>query len=232
MLRKGNLATRCVALAIIAGSLVLPAQAMGNQHEPEMGVSTQGDKVVLIGYGPGNGVSVNYRDPSFQEVMKGAEGAYVVYADGAYAGNSGCKNAGTYKVECLDVGLTGVTAYLGEGADMLRLNRGTQAVPKSDVNRIYGGGGSDSLRGGKGADYINGEGGNDSATGAGGADQLGSLMGLDADDWDNGKDAFRGGRGKDRILARDLAKDKLIDCGAGDDKARRDKNVDPKPVSC
>lgn len=221
---------RFFLLGAMAAALAFPAQAIGN-HESDVFVWNGYLHLQASGADGGKDTHIKYRQPSFQETLKGAEGAYIILESGLSAGN-GCKNIGPDKVECLDVELPGVKAFLGDGADILSVNRGTEAVPKSERLFLYGEDGQDTLRGGNGGDYINGGEGNDSAIGGPGADRLGSLMSDNGSWWDTDKDRFRGGKGKDEILARDLSRDSLISCGPGNDKARRDKNIDPKPVSC
>ena len=47
-----------------------------------------------------------------------------------------------------------------------------------------------------------------------------------------GADILRGFAGRDLLNARDRARDKEIQCGAGRDRDARTDRVDPNPVSC
>ena len=79
-------------------------------------------------------------------------------------------------------------------------------------DRIYGNGSGDRLIGGAGNDTLIGGDGNDQLSGG------------------TGVDSFQGQAGNDALAAQDGVRDKLLDGGAGTDKATRDR-IDPAPVS-
>ncbi|CAN5529377.1 hypothetical protein BH10ACT11_BH10ACT11_02630 [soil metagenome] len=109
-----------------------------------------------------------------------------------------------------------VDVSLGPGNDTAELG------PVAD--KADGGGGNDTIIGSAGDDLLKGGSGNDTLDGG----TSGNSSGFGKSD---GVDTFIGGPGKDKILAKDLTKDKKIDCGSGKDKAKRD-SFDPKPKSC
>jgi Ca2+-binding RTX toxin-like protein len=118
---------------------------------------------------------------------------------------------------------TGTVLVGKAGRDVLR---GTAAT---DI--LFGRGGRDELLGRGGADCLYGEGGNDSLAGGSGSDALFGGDGADRLTDVDGRDRFSGGRGNDRIDARDRlpggrrAAD-TVSCGAGRDRAlvdRRDR---------
>lgn len=105
---------------------------------------------------------------------------------------------------------------LNRGDDTFRMRipwrRGSFDGEKGD-DTIIGSAADSVLYGGSGQDVLKGRGGDD------------VILGL------NGHDRLRGGSGDDRLRADDDDRDRLIDCGPGDDKAFIDA-IDPEPRHC
>ena len=87
---------------------------------------------------------------------------------------------------------------------------------KSDFERIYGGNGSDEIRGGSRGEYLSGGGsiGNDILIGRGGPDSLDGNDGSDALNGGEGYDYLYGEVGDDTIDSFDEGED-YVDCGSG-----------------
>ncbi len=110
-------------------------------------------------------------------------------------------------------------------------------------NELTGNGGNDTVNGGLGNDKVSGSGGIDRLLGGLGNDRIfggtenDNMVGAAGNDvitGNAGKDIFIGKKGNDRLIARDGARDKKIDCGPGSRKKEsvtRDRR-DPKAKSC
>jgi Ca2+-binding RTX toxin-like protein len=85
-----------------------------------------------------------------------------------------------------------------------RVDLATATNPLTIPSTLSGEDGSDTMAGGVGNDLISGGG---------------------------GPDAARGGPGSDRLNMRNNDRDRVIDCGAGNDVAQVDKR-DPRPTGC
>jgi hypothetical protein len=110
-----------------------------------------------------------------------------------------------------------VSASLGPGDDI--------AQTSFLADRIRAGDGDDRLNPGPGDDLASGDSGADVVRGGWPKD-----FGLPISRSD-GRDRLLGGDGGDRILAKDLTKDRRIDCGGGSDTVRRDR-FDPAGRHC
>jgi Ca2+-binding RTX toxin-like protein len=93
------------------------------------------------------------------------------------------------------------------------------------TNVLRGSGGANKLIGTNGPDNINGRGGADEIKGRGDDDALKGGKGGDSIGGGKGFDRLIGGPGNDRINARDGRPDE-INCGAGNDYAKVDRNED------
>ena len=91
------------------------------------------------------------------------------------------------------------------------------------------------LIGGRGEDAIIAGDRHDFASGGAGADSMRGMYGDDEIYGEAGSDTLRGGPGDDYIGAawpgtRD--RDRLIDCGPGNDEVSIDGGIDPRPIRC
>lgn len=93
------------------------------------------------------------------------------------------------------------------------------------ADTVHGGDGDDRLEPGPGDDVVRGDSGADVLRGGWRGD-LARAFGRS-----DGRDKLFGDQGKDRVLAKDFTKDKRIDCGDGQDVARRD-SFDPAAKHC
>lgn len=152
-----------------------------------------------------NSVSVVFRDftePSLNDTFTVTDGRAPVQA------GTGCQ-AGGLRAVCSGrlvtptVSITLVRVKLGDGNDVLSLSKfdANGTFPPAQVN---GGLGDDTITSSEGRDFIV----------AGG-----------------GVNTVRSGGGTDRLLMRNGRRDRLIDCGDGEDSAVVDR-IDPLPVSC
>jgi Ca2+-binding RTX toxin-like protein len=91
------------------------------------------------------------------------------------------------------------------------------------VLRAVGGRGADGLSGNASNDYLNGVGRSDVLKGRAGKDRL--FAGP-------GRDLVYGGGGNDFLWALDDDRDRVIDCGRGNDRAFIDRHLDPEPIRC
>jgi Ca2+-binding RTX toxin-like protein len=127
-----------------------------------------------------------------------------------FAGGSGFDVAGFARAA------VGISARIGGRATLASGECGAGAA--SSVGRdnevLEGTPAGDRLVGSGVAEQIWGREGNDFIRGRGGADEL------------------RGFAGRDLIDARDGRRDRLVQCGAGRDRAARVDRADPKPLSC
>ena len=127
-----------------------------------------------------------------------------------FAGGSGFDVAGFARAEVAISARIGGRATLASGgcgagaaSSIGRDSEVLEGTPKGD--RLVGSGGAEQIWGREGNDFI---------LGRGGADEL------------------RGFAGRDLIHARDGRRDRLVQCGAGKDRAARIDRVDPRPLSC
>ncbi len=147
--------------------------------------------------------------------------------EGVVAGD-GCTQVSSDQVRCQDsLALTGIQVELASRSDFLEVDgTGSDAVPTGLPVTVYGGQGDDTIRSGRGSDRLFGDSGADFIAAGRGDDLLG-------DSRDLGRDSYLGGPGRDRIRARDGSRDRRIDCGGGrGERARRDRGLDPRAVSC
>ena len=132
------------------------------------------------------------------------------------------------------VGTPGADVLVGTGVHDVLSGRGGDdcLFGLGGEDRMTGGTGVDLLNGGSSDDRINGGAGVDLLIGGGGSDQLKGDAGDDKFRGGNGNDEITPGAGKDNvaaqggddiIYARDGARD-TIDCGAGRDKVKADRN--------
>jgi Ca2+-binding RTX toxin-like protein len=166
------------------------------------------DMLIVNGSMERNEISVRYDAPS---------GSYVIADAAEPIAGTGCTWVSRHAQSCettpdADVAITGQ-----EGRDWIEVESGTPKL----AAKIDGGKGKDVLRGGSGPDDISGGGGHDVIRGRNGADSL----------TDFGGDWYHGGRGRDILYALNRDRDRLIDCGVGEDEAAVDDN-DPKPREC
>ncbi|WP_183094039.1 PD40 domain-containing protein [Nocardioides stalactiti] len=140
------------------------------------------------------------------DVLRGGEGA-----DSMDGGLDADLLAGGPGLDTAQYGgrLVGVLVSLGAGgADDGSREDGTlgeRDTVRGSVENVTGGSGADTLVGSEVANQL---------TGGAGADEL------------------RGGDGRDVLRANDGIKDRVIDCGDGDDAAAIRDSIDPAPISC
>jgi Ca2+-binding RTX toxin-like protein len=91
------------------------------------------------------------------------------------------------------------------------------------VVRATGGRGADRLTGNALDDYLRGDEGRDRLSGDAGKDEIFS---------GRGHDFAYGGGGNDLLWVRDRDRDRVIDCGRGNDRAFIDRKLDPEPLRC
>lgn len=175
-------------------------------------------------------------------------GLIVVEAEGQI-----CTQPVANTTACVD---TGTTAGVPDGSTgtgenpLIKLGDRDDTLVSDNVGdlEVIGGSGDDNMRGGSrpiiggtfegevfgndpSPEYFRGQGGDDVLKGFGQPDDLDGGKGNDRVVGGKGKDGLYGGGGNDFLNARDGQKDKWINCGPGNDKAKVDK-IDPKPVSC
>jgi Ca2+-binding RTX toxin-like protein len=110
------------------------------------------------------------------------------------------------------------------GDDCLRGELGRDRLEGSDGDdTLLGGPDADTLVGGAGTDRMNGGDGSDNLAGSRGADVLAGDSGPDRLAGDGGVDVHRAGQGNDFVSAADGHRE-IVDCGAGRDRARVDRN--------
>jgi Ca2+-binding RTX toxin-like protein len=88
---------------------------------------------------------------------------------------------------------------------------------------MAGGRGEDRLTGNRLNDYLRGDQRSDRLSGRAGKDDLYG---------DAGHDYVFGGGGNDLLWVQDDDRDDVIDCGAGNDRAYIDRELDPEPLRC
>ena len=160
-----------------------------------------------------------------------------------------CTQPVANRTACVD---TGTTAGIPDGETgtgenpVIKLGDRDDFLSSDNVGdlEVIGGSGDDTMRGGSrpviggaefgndaSSEYFRGQGGDDVLKGFGQPDTIDGGKGNDKIDGGKGKDDLYGGGGNDVINARDGQRDRRINCGPGNDKAKVDK-VDPSPVSC
>lgn len=147
--------------------------------------------------------------------------------DATLTPGDGCTDAGApNQVFCPTEGTTSVSVNTLDLADRVFI----QTIGITPIVTVLAGTGKDEVQGGDNtAETIRGGRGDDvlAAGGSLDTDPLDVLVG------GAGRDTLSGQGGPDKLKAKDGERDKLIDCGDGDDpEARRDRGLDPRPVSC
>ena len=126
-------------------------------------------------------------------------------------------------VTCVDGGLTTGVLKMGDRADAVCT---CGAIPLTMSLTILGGEGGDDLTGGQAPEVIKGGRGKDVLSGGDVSSDV--LVGGPGADKFFGSDYV-----PDQINAKDGERDKVIDCGDGDDpKPKYDHGLDPKPLNC
>lgn len=128
-----------------------------------------------------------------------------------------CEAIDPDEVQCRRWPRDGFAAGLGPGDDRFRM------LMRGRGGSLSGGRGDDEIYSGDHRNVMLGQGGQDDLRGRGGND---SLFG------DPGHDLLVGGAGNDRLEARNRDRERLIDCGVGNDVALIDPRLDPSPVGC
>jgi Ca2+-binding RTX toxin-like protein len=150
-----------------------------------------------------------------------AQQRYLISDTAGVIPGQNCAALSSTSVQCVRLAIygpgDGFGAVLQAGDDTLRLTGDAR------YGRLDGGPGADTIISGNARNVIVGDDGNDTLRGHSGND---GLFG------DRGLDALHGGGGNDRLEARNLDRDRLIDCGAGRDVALIDPMRDPKPIGC
>jgi hypothetical protein len=244
---------RGIAVAIIAivVAVAMDSMATGTSY---VSSATSGPRSLNVKtYERGASVTISV------EVTDGQPTAYLVqdFWHAAQAGE-GCENESPVLVRCpfnkrnVWVTLDGRRSHLRLFGDLRTHVRGT------DGSGVLGGEGEDFITtnnglasGLRGRDVLTGAGGDDLLLGGGNADRL--LAGAGSDDMDGGSgrdilaaglgedyviggaaaDIVRAGAGDDEVVANDNFRDKLIDCGPGDDdRAAVDRHLDRNVRGC
>jgi len=127
--------------------------------------------------------------------------------------------------DCEQESATAVSCLSYNGHFRVRLMAGDDGLTLTGIREgiVTAGGGSDDVHGAAGSEDLYGDEGDDDVVGATGDDLL---------DGGPGADELRGSAGADKIRAADGKADAVIDCGPGDDFARIDRGLDPRPRHC
>jgi Ca2+-binding RTX toxin-like protein len=174
--------------------------------------------------GPGDDVleaGENYNGPdNGNDSLRGNAGSDVLYADpgadrldGAAGNDLLVSSVATCQGHSYHGGPGDDTVSYGRSDDALRVELGGGGGPSGCGRMDQVGGDNESLEGSNGPDLLIGDGGANSFFGHSGAD------------------SFFGRGGNDFIDAIDGQRDKVIDCGGGNDEVVRDR-ADPDPVGC
>jgi Ca2+-binding RTX toxin-like protein len=211
-----------------------------------------GSALEIVGY-PGATNAIDVRFQASAPDAAGALGPRFLVDDtvGANALGSLCFRPAPETASCDATAVTGITAYLQDGSDVLAIaSEAPDAVPAIYPATIRGGIGDDIVKAGLGDDDIDGEAGKDTLAGGPGADEVSGgpgydgLIGFEGDDslfggagddalfGQKGRDRFRGGNGRDVLVARDGKPDRRLDCGPGKPERALIDREDPRPTSC
>ena len=151
-----------------------------------------------------------------------------------------CNQVSANRVRCSLYEPGGIRAVLGEGDDSIEVDS-TRRAPvvvtgyggndsifistptDATSSRLQGNGGSDLIVGGASGDRLRGGAGHDVVKGLAGDDLLAGK---------GGADVLRGGAGNDRLKATHDDADRSLRCGPGEDSAKVDRKLDPKPLQC
>ena len=128
----------------------------------------------------------------------------------------GCESVDSMNASCNTPYGMDVYAELGDGDDIVSLF-------DPMILRATGGAGADRLSANTQDDFLRGGMGPDRLSGRQGNDRLYTRQ---------GQDSVFGGAGNDFLWALDRDRDHIIDCGAGNDRAFIDRNLDPEPLHC
>jgi hypothetical protein len=195
--------------------------------------TTEPSQVSAIGLGPhgepgGVGIisgpgahQIAVRNPTPVTIIVSDSGGVTAQAGcGSPAGFSppgcGCESIDTMTVRCDTPYGTHVGARGSAGDDTIR-------VLDPIVLWARGRSGADHLAGNARNDYLNGDEGDDELSGHAGNDRVYS---------GSGHDVAYGGDGNDLLLTKDQDRDRVIDCGRGNDRAFIDRGLDPQPRHC
>jgi Ca2+-binding RTX toxin-like protein len=209
------------AIGALALSLAAPGIASSEPvHVVAVGPGEHGPPGLVVVTGSIDADRVTVKSPA-PDIVDASSGAGVV-------ADTGCQYGGVLvpaeSCGCQSVDFASATCRTHGAAAVTRLLSG------DDVARA---GGSVSLgaRGGRGADRLTGDEMRDFLQGAQGRDRLSARGGDDELDGGTGRDAAFGGRGDDVLALQDGDRDRVIDCGPGDDLALIDNN-DPRAQGC
>lgn len=153
--------------------------------------------------------------------MEQGTGSYLVSdAAGIVPGND-CETIDAHQIRCARHTSAALPdrfgASLGDGDDQFAIEMFGRG------GEINGGEGDDTIRSAEHRNVVLGDDGQDRLVGRGGND---GLIG------GHGRDSLYGGRGNDRLDARQRDRDRVVDCGRGNDVALLDRRLDPKPRGC
>jgi hypothetical protein len=173
ILTRGKSATIATGAAIVA-ALALPSAASAATVSLTGGVAT-----FAATAGEANHVTVS------------RVSGYLLFDDSgvtSMTAGAGCSPAGTQKVACPELGVTAISADLGDGNDYLY-----------EYTTFYGVSLPTTVFAGAGTDYVRTSGGADTISGGAGADNLGGGGGDDTIDGNEGADVVSGGSGTDTV---------------------------------
>ncbi len=146
-------------------------------------------------------------------------GQYVIDSNLPVSPSNNCEATTVTEARC-DHFVDGESIHMEGRRGDDRLTVLTAAYPAA----AFGGPGEDRIKATAGRNVLFGDDGHDRISSGAGNDRIGG---------GRGRDRSLAGAGNDRLIEDDRQRDRLIDCGAGDDDvARVDAGLDPEPVGC
>jgi len=198
------MSARLVVVSVAALALLVPQGASARIIVSDLPQGPVRSTLVVLGTQGDNRVAVSFTEPDF--IVKSPEGIKSFH----------CTPEDSTTVRCPRYGPR-IRVSLRDGDDRLTLTSavvGGVADGEGGADTLIGSSSRNDLIGGLGADTLRGRGGDD------------RLLPQE------GTDALWGGVGDDRIHADDDHRDRIIDCGPGNDLAFVDRGVDPDPEHC
>lgn len=202
---------RAVLLGVVVCALLLAHTANAGPATEPVYVTDPGSiggppNLGVLGHRTDDVVTIGFADPN-----------YIVTSPNGVVSPDCAIESGTRAV-CFRYG-PGLAVFMRDGDDHVDLNstavRGYSIQGRGGNDTLLGSPARNILLGGHGRDRLEGARGRDLLVGGPGVDQM----------W--------GQRGKDTLNAIDGRRDGIIDCGpGGNDVARIDRNLDPKPRNC
>jgi RTX calcium-binding nonapeptide repeat (4 copies) len=249
--RKRDRLRRFAAAPVLLVSLALPAAPATAAAETTV-VRVDSTQLRLTGLpGSPSEIELSYRTAA-EAGFGGVSDRFVIKdAGGVQAVNPDCVSVDASTVSCDATFVRGISAFLGDGDDVLVVAAGkANGVPRRFPTELHGGAGADTIRGGRGEDRILGGKGRDVIAGWSGDDFLAGgpgadgVIGFGGDDTlfgDGGRDALFGQKGhdfmfggkqNDVLLARDGIRDPKLSCGPGKHQRALTDRRDPPTSNC